>query len=193
MPTASSTPAGAERLGATAPFAEIVVDVAPGRSVQEVMGDYGRDYELTEAAPPVEIDNLSQLGRLPELPTAFLAVIGLAALTNALWVSLRRRRRDLAVLRVLGHTPREAGAVVVTMALVAAGIGAVLGLPIGVAVGRTLWRVVAESSAVEGDALVTAQVLVGLPLAVVAVAVAVAVPAAWLAGHRRPAGALRSE
>lgn len=187
------TPAGAERLGGTAPFTEIVVDVAPGHSVQEVMGDYGRDYELTEATPPAEIDNLSQLGRLPELLTAFLAVIGLAALTNALWVSLRRRRRDLAVLRVLGHTPREAGAVVMTMALVAAGIGAVLGLPIGIAVGRTLWRVVAESSAVEGDALVAAQVLVGLPFVVVAVAVAVAVPAAWLAGHRRPAGTLRSE
>ncbi len=82
---------------------------------------------------------------------------------------------------------------VMTMALVAAGIGAVLGLPIGIAVGRTLWRVVAESSAVEGDALVAAQVLVGLPFVVVAVAVAVAVPAAWLVGHRRPAGTLRSE
>lgn len=187
------TPAGARRLGGTAPFTEIMVDVAPGRSVDDVVDSYGRDYELTRASPPVEIDNLSQLGRLPELLTAFLAVIGLAAVANALWVSMRRRRRDLAVLRVLGHTPGDAGGVVVTMAVVAAVVGTLVGLPVGIAVGRTLWRLVAESTAVEGDALVTAPVLLALPLGVLVVAVAVALPAAWLAGHRRPAGALRSE
>ena len=187
------TPAGARRLGGTAPFTEIVVAVDPDRPVDEVVESYAQDYELTVARPPVEIDNLSQLGRLPELLTAFLAVIGLAAVANALWVSMRRRRRDLAVLRVLGHTPGNAGGVVVTMAVVAAVVGTLVGLPIGVAVGRTLWRLVAESTAVEGDALVTVPVLLALPLGVLAVAVTVALPAAWLAGHRRPAGALRSE
>ncbi len=186
------TPAGAERLGGTAPFTEIVVDVAPGRSVAEVRARYGEDYELTDAAPPAEIDNLGQLGRLPEVLTAFLAVIGVAAVANALWVSARRRRRDLAVLRVLGHTPAEAGVVVVVMAVVATALGAAIGLPVGVALGRTLWRLVAESSAVQGDALVTAAVVLGVPTGALVVALVVAGPAAWLAGHRRPAGALRS-
>ena len=187
------TPAGAERLGGTAPFTEIVVDVVPGRSVAKVRDRYGEDYELADATPPAEIDNLGQLGRLPEVLTAFLAVIGVAAVANALWVSAKRRRRDLAVLRVLGHTPSDAGVVVLVMAVVATAVGAVIGLPVGVALGRTLWRVVAESAAVQGDARVTMAVVLGVPMGALVVALVVAGPAAWLAGHRRPAGALRTE
>lgn len=187
------TPAGAERLGGSAPFAEIVMDVAPGRSVAEVRERYARAYEMGDATAPPEIRNLSELGRLPELLTGFLAVIGLGAMANALWVSARRRRRDLAVLRVLGHTGRQSRATVVTMAVLAAAIGVVVGLPLGLAVGRTLWRVVAESSGVEGDSLVTVPVLAGLPLAALVVAGAVALPAAWYAVRRGPAETLRTE
>lgn len=187
------TPAGAERLAGTSPFTEIVLDVAPGRSVDEVEASYRDDYEMGRAAPPAEIRNLSELGRLPELLTAFLAMIGLGAMANALWVSVRRRRRDLAVLRVLGHTPRQTAVTVVTMSLVATIVGVVIGLPLGIAIGRTVWRLVAESSAVEGDALLTGLVLVGVPVAAVAVALLVAAPAAWAAAGRRPGSALRAE
>jgi ABC-type antimicrobial peptide transport system permease subunit len=187
------TPAGAERLGETDAFTEVVVDVAPGQSVDEVFEGYGEDYELTLESPPPDIANLSQLGRLPQVLTAFLAIIGLGAMANALWLAARRRRRDIAVLRVIGHTPRQAMTMVATMAVVATALGLAIGLPVGAAVGRTIWRLVAEGASVEGDALVTLGVLVALPLAVVAVALVVAAPAAWLAGRRRPGPALRAE
>lgn len=187
------TPAGAERVAGTAPFTEIVVDVAPGHSVDEVEASYLDAYEMGRAAPPAEIRNLAELGRLPELLTAFLAVIGLGAMANALWVSVRRRRRDLAVLRVLGHTPRQTAVTVVTMSLSATVVGVAIGLPLGIAIGRTAWRLVAESSAVGGDALLRGLVVVGVPLAAFVVALLVAAPAAWFAARRQPGVALRAE
>lgn len=187
------TPAGAARLAGTSPFTEIVVEVAPGRSVDRVLDRYRADYEVAEAEPPAEVANLAQLGRLPEVLVAFVAVIGVAALANALWVSARRRRRDLAVLRVMGHTPRQSAATVVAMGAVATMIGVAVGLPLGLALGRTVWRVVAEHSAVAGDSLVTVAILGGLPVAALVAAGVVAVPVAWRVARRAPARALRSE
>jgi ABC-type lipoprotein release transport system permease subunit len=59
-------------------------------------------------------------------------------------MAVRRRRRELAVLRTLGLTGRQTRLVVVTQASVLAVIGLALGIPLGLAVGRALWRVVAN-------------------------------------------------
>jgi ABC-type lipoprotein release transport system permease subunit len=52
---------------------------------------------------------------------------------------VRRRRRDLALLKALGFTHRQLSATVAWQASVAAAVGVVVGLPIGVALGRQLW------------------------------------------------------
>jgi ABC-type lipoprotein release transport system permease subunit len=52
---------------------------------------------------------------------------------------VRRRRRDLALLKTLGFTHRQLASVVAWQASVAAVIGVVLGVPLGIALGRWLW------------------------------------------------------
>ena len=50
----------------------------------------------------------------------------------------------MAVLRALGMTRRQSRGVVVTQASLLAVVGLLLGVPLGLALGRTLWRVVAD-------------------------------------------------
>jgi ABC-type lipoprotein release transport system permease subunit len=53
--------------------------------------------------------------------------------------SVRRRRRELALLKTLGFTQRQLAAAVAWQASVAAMIGAAVGVPVGIALGRWLW------------------------------------------------------
>src|SRR4029450_6037470 len=57
---------------------------------------------------------------------------------------VRRRRHDVAVLRALGMTPRQARAVLLTQGGVRPAVGLAFGLPLALAAGRTLWRAVAD-------------------------------------------------
>jgi hypothetical protein len=57
--------------------------------------------------------------------------------------AVRRRRHDLAVLRALGMTRRQARLVVTTQASLLAVIGLAFGVPLGIALGRVIWRAVA--------------------------------------------------
>ncbi len=67
------------------------------------------------------------------------------ALGLTLASSVRRRRRDLALLKTLGFTRRQLTAAIAWQASVTAGIGAILGIPLGVVVGRELWTLFARS------------------------------------------------
>lgn len=190
---ALATPGGLDRLDGTQPFRTIVVRLAATADAGNVADHYGRSFELTEAAPPRAVRNLSELGGLPTALVTFLAAVGVFSLANAVFVAGRRRRRDLAVLRVLGHTPGANRVTVLTMTFVGTAVGLVVGLPIGVAVGRTLWRVVAEGASVQGDAVTPAVALAALLVGTLILAAATAAVPAWSAGRRSPGHVLRVE
>lgn len=59
--------------------------------------------------------------------------------------SVRRRRRDLALLKVLGFTRRQLSAAIAWQSTVAAVIGVVVGTPLGVVIGRQLWILFARN------------------------------------------------
>ncbi len=190
---ALATPEGLERFDGTQPYRTIVVRVAPMADAAEVAAHYGRSFEITEVSSPRAVRNLSELGGLPIALAALLAAVGIFSLANAVFAAGRRRRRDLAVLRVLGHTPRANRIALLAMTFVATAVGVIVGLPIGVAVGRTLWRVVAEGASVQGDALAPALTLTALVVGTVVVAALSAAVPAWSAGRRSPGPVLRTE
>jgi FtsX-like permease family len=96
--------------------------------------------------PPesLPVQQLEDVSVLPLALGGFLALLAVGAVGQALTMAVRRRRRELAVLRTLGLTGRQTRLVVVTQASVLAVIGLALGIPLGLAVGRELWRVVAN-------------------------------------------------
>jgi ABC-type lipoprotein release transport system permease subunit len=85
------------------------------------------------------------MGDTPLLLASGLAGGAVVALGLALASSVRGRRRDLALLMALGLTPRQLAATVAWQATMAAVAGTVVGVPLGIALGRQLWTVFAHN------------------------------------------------
>ena len=66
--------------------------------------DADTDLYVDLPAPPGEIDRLTAVEDLPRYMAIFMAALAAAAISFATTTTVRQRRRDLAVLRVLGMT-----------------------------------------------------------------------------------------
>ncbi|HTZ30183.1 MAG TPA: FtsX-like permease family protein [Streptosporangiaceae bacterium] len=177
------------------------------RSLQRIAGDYNR---LTHSAPivgqagpealelqanvlpvqrPAEIVNYRSMGTMPAILAGGVAAGAVAALGLALVASVRRRRRDLALLKTLGFTRRQLVMTVAWQSTVVAVVGLVIGIPLGIAVGRWLWIAFAHTLSTVPDPVVPAS-----PVALAAVgALALANLVAALPGRsaaRTPAALL---
>ena len=107
-------------------------------------GDQGRPcIHLHAPGPAAGCPGDPGPGALPLALSAFLALLALGAVGHALSIAVNRRRHELAVLRALGMTRLQTRIVVATQASVLAMIGLVFGVPLGVALGRSIWRLVA--------------------------------------------------
>jgi hypothetical protein len=152
-----------------------------------------RNEAPSVARKPPEVDQLEQLNRLPTFLASFLLVVALLALGHALVLTVRHRRSDLAVLRTLGMTPSQTARTVAWQAGALAVSGALIGLPLGLVLGRLVWSAVAHSYGIADD---TAWPWLALALTVPA-AVLLANALAWWPGRRaarlHPAQILRSE
>ncbi len=100
---------------------------------------------------PAEIVNYRSIGATPVVLAAALALGALIALGLALVALVRHRRRDLALLKVIGFTNRQLSAAVAWQASVAAVGGIVAGVPLGIVFGRQLWIRFADSIAAVAD------------------------------------------
>ena len=88
---------------------------------------------------PAQIVNYRSMGATPALLGSALAAGAVVALGLTLIASVRRRRRDLAILKALGFTQRQLATTVAWQSSVAVVGGTVVGLPLGIVAGRLLW------------------------------------------------------
>ena len=93
---------------------------------------------------PAEIENYRSIGETPALLALSLAAGAVVALGLTLVASVRRRRRDFALLRTLGFTQRQLRATIAWQASVAGVVGVVLGVPLGIVAGEWLWTLFAR-------------------------------------------------
>ncbi len=93
---------------------------------------------------PAEIINYRSMGTTPAILGSALAAGAVVALGLTLVASVRRRRRDLALLKTLGSTRRQLASVVAWQSSVAVLIGTVVGVPLGIVLGRVLWTLFAN-------------------------------------------------
>ncbi len=104
----------------------------------------GSAFAFAPQPPVTQVQVVKDVAALPLALSAFLAVLAIGAVGHALSIAVRRRRHELAVLRALGLTRRQSRLVIVTQATLLAVIGLAFGIPLGVALGRTLWRAAAD-------------------------------------------------
>lgn len=105
---------------------------------------------------PAEIINYRSMGTTPALLGAGLAGGAVVALALTLLASVRRRRRDLALFKTLGFTRRQLATVIAWQSSVAVAIGTLVGVPLGIIVGRSLWDMFANEIHVIPDPIVPA-------------------------------------
>jgi hypothetical protein len=105
----------------------------------------GNDVTVLGALRPAQIVNYRTIGSTPIILAVGLAAGAIVALGLTLAASVRRRRRDLALLKTLGFTHRQLSAAVAWQATVAAVIGVIAGIPLGIVAGRQLWTLFARS------------------------------------------------
>ncbi|MEZ5320642.1 MAG: ABC transporter permease [Microthrixaceae bacterium] len=99
-------------------------------------------------------DKAAQLERVGGLPTAlaaFLALLAIGTVGHSLATAVHRRRKDIAVLRAIGMTRWQTRGIVVAHATTLVAVGVIFGIPLGLAIGRWSWRVVANYTPVLYD------------------------------------------
>ena len=142
---------------------------------------------------PGDIKNYASIRDTPLALAAVLAVLAAGTLSHVLLTGVRRRRRDLAVLKTLGFTRRQVLAAVAWEASAFAAVALLAGLPLGVLAGRLAWAAFANAAGVSPAASVP------LPTVLLVVPVTLLLAnliAAWpgrRAARLRPAAVLRTE
>ena len=145
------------------------------------------------AERPAEIETLDRIRWTPIVLAGVLGALAVATVGHTLVTSVRRRRRDLAVLKTMGFQRRQVSAAVAWQATTFAAVAALIGLPVGVALGRVAWLALADQLGIVPD---VATPLVGVLLvgpATVLIANVIALVPGWLAGRVPPAVVLRTE
>ncbi len=142
---------------------------------------------------PSDVADFGQVRNLPHILAGLLGAMAAAAMAHLLVTAVRRRRRDLAVLKTLGFVPRQVSEAIAWQATTVSLTGMALGLPIGMAAGRSAWGVVARQLGVVVQPRVPWTLVALLVPAGLLVANLVAAGPALVAGRVRPAAVLRSE
>jgi hypothetical protein len=93
---------------------------------------------------PAEIVAYQSTGATPTVLASGLVFGVVAALGLALGSSVRRRRRELALLKTFGFTRRQLASAVAWQSSVCALIGVIFGVPLGIFLGRWLWIIFAR-------------------------------------------------
>lgn len=130
------TPDGLERLDRSDGYGVFLVDAA-GPADEAVAAV--TDAESSGPSLPTAIENLRAARGVPGALAVFMAALAGAAIGHALLIGVRRRARDLAVLRALGCRRRQVAGVVVVQSIALCLVGGLLGVVLGVAVGRGAW------------------------------------------------------
>ena len=148
---------------------------------------------VTSDQRPGDIKNYAAIQDTPLVLGGVLVLLAVGTLVHVLLSSVRRRRRDLAVLKTLGLVRSQVLRVVAWEATALAAAALLIGLPLGVLTGRWAWALFARSAGVSSVADVPVPlVLLAVPVTL-ALANLLAAGPGWDAARVRPASMLRTE
>ena len=196
-------PAAALDPGVVAPlFTFVGMDLAPGADPAAVVADLRDVFGSRDGTPPddyrapvrpAEIVSVRSMRSAPLLAGGLLAATAMVGLAVAIHVSIRSRRRELAILRALGFTGRQVRTSVRVQAVATMMATLAVGVPLGVAAGRVAWRAFAFRLGVASPPTAPLLLLAATVAGSLALAAAVAILPARIATRINPATALRTE
>jgi hypothetical protein len=142
---------------------------------------------------PADIRDYAGVRDTPLVLGALLAVLAVATLAHVLLTGVRRRRRDLAVLKTLGLSRGQVLRLVAWQAGAFGGVALLAGLPLGTLAGRQAWVAFAGAAGIApAPDIPVALILLTIPVTLL-IAVLIALWPGWRAARLRPAAVLRTE
>jgi hypothetical protein len=191
----AATVDGIRRLQPDAAVLEFLVRFKAGADHRAAESSLRREFGRVVLLPYPggEVGDLARIDSLPYVLAAMLVVFAIGALALTLSSSVRRHRRDLAILKTIGFARRNVSATVAWQATTLAVAAVVIGVPAGIALGRWTWQLVADGVSSVSPAVVPLTVVLLAVPATVLLANVLASGPAWIAGRIRPADALRAE
>jgi ABC-type antimicrobial peptide transport system permease subunit len=140
--------------------------------------------------------DLAALSKVAGVPTMLAYIIGAAAaivIAYALLTAIARRRRDLAILKVIGFVRGQVRRAVAWQASALTALSVAVAIPAGIILGRYGWRLFADQFGVVPDPAVPLYLMVTLiPFALV-LANLIAIFPGGAAARTKPALVLREE
>jgi putative ABC transport system permease protein len=134
----------------------VAIDLVPGTSAAQRArlvrhitsanpdGTPGGTYELAQH-PGAAVVNASKMGEQPLTLALGLAAAAVLSLALTVFASVRRRRREYALLKTLGLSRGQLRAVVAWQTSTILLVAAMVGVPLGIAAGRLAWVSFANS------------------------------------------------
>jgi putative ABC transport system permease protein len=172
-----------------------LVKLAPDVDRKAALTSLQRDFPGTVLTPyaAAEVENLRRIDTLPYVLAGLLGLLAAATIAHALVTSVRRRRRDLAILKTLGFVRPQVRATVAWQASTLSAISAGVGLVAGILGGRWLWIFFANGLGIRPEpAIPLLLIVVVIPAALLLGNLIAAIPAR-AAARTEPALVLRTE
>lgn len=153
----------------------------------------GYQSSILSVQLPAQIVNYKSMGLTPVLLAIALATGATIALGLTLVASVRRRRRELAILKTIGLRPRQLQLSVLSQAAIVALVGIVVGVPLGAALGRWLWTLFANQIGAVPDPVVPILSVVLASLVALSLAVGLSAIPGMIAARTPAVTALSAE
>jgi ABC-type lipoprotein release transport system permease subunit len=187
------TAGGMRRLDPQAPRNLLLLRLAATADAKATLARLQREASATPPPRPADVGNWGRVDAFPYLAAALIGVAAAALLAQALLSSIRRRNRDLAILKTLGFERRDVRATVAWQATTVAAVGLLVGLPLGVLLGRFAWNLFATELGVVSEPVAPAvSAFLVIPAALLLANLVALLPGRIAAGTR-PALVLRAE
>lgn len=177
----------------------LVVRLRPGADQQAAVARLSAElaprgaFAVSRFQTPNDLLNFGGVRAMPTLLGILLAILALATITHLLITSVRRRRRDLAVLRTIGFTRPQVRAAVAWQAVTLTVVALAIGMPLGVIGGRYAWLTFTRQIGVLPVLHVQPLAFTEFVLLALVLALAVSAPPGEAAARSTTARILRSE
>ncbi|MGH9214643.1 MAG: ABC transporter permease [Acidimicrobiales bacterium] len=174
-------------------FARLGPGVDPDAVVADLNARAGTNAAVAPRGEPSDIVNFGRVEAMPFVLGGILAAIAAGTLAHLLLSAVRRRRRDLAILKTLGFVRGQVAAAVAWQATMVVVVSLVIAVPLGVALGRWTWTLLANDLGVVARPQVPWLTLAAVVGAALILANAIALVPGQIAARTHPATVLRSE
>lgn len=182
-------------LGESIPTDRALVRYEPGLDPTQLERFIGVRFEadIRHAESPGTVLDFGRVSEMPLVLAGIVAVLAAGTLGHGLLTAIRRRRRDLSILKSIGFDGRQIRSAVYWQATATAIPTLAIGLSLGVLVGRLMWNALARNTGFVARPVVELSIL-GIVAAGALIAVnLIALIPARAAARTQPARVLRTE